>query len=451
MAESIIKRCRAPGSFRVAVVAFIASVGCQSNPPAHHPTPPPPDTGAPADAAPPPVADAAAMTPDAAPSLPDAAPSDTAPGLPADAGPDGYVLGGPGPFGVMARAAQTCKPPPSSLKPYALLSLSGCVDPTDHNKPAASLIPYGVASPLWSDGAAKERFMAVPDGRFVHVKDCSREPSRCTSLDTGGDPYDEGHLEFPVGTVLVKNFLFDSKVFETRLFVHINDDPHNGWTGFSYEWNADHTDATLIPESGITKPVMNGGQMQSWYFPSEVDCAQCHNEAVGFSLGPDVRNLNVPFKYPSGVTANQLDTLEHLGLFDAQVKRRDPYPDPAVGVTGMVSDPATNEIRTRSYLQANCAICHRPGGNFQGLDLRFDTAFKDRMVCNAPPIKGTAPVTPAAQARLFVPGKPDVSLIYARMNTLDDKSRMPQLATSVLDKTGLLLVSDWIKSITKCP
>jgi mono/diheme cytochrome c family protein len=452
---SKMKRCRGRQSLCVACLSFVVSVGCQSSAPTYHPTPSPPAPDSGVTPIPGTVDSAVAPSPDAAPLpadaavTPDAAPADVS--VARDAGPDGYVLEGAGPFGLTARpAVQTCKPPPGALKPYALLSQTGCVDPSDHNKPAPSLIPYVVASPLWSDGAAKERFMAIPDGQFVHVKDCAREPDRCKSIDNGGDPYDEGHLEFPVGTVLVKNFLFDGKVFETRLFVRFNDDPHNGWTGYSYEWNADHTDADLIPESGVTKPMMNAGKMQSWYYPSRVDCAQCHNEAVGFSLGPDVRNLNISYKYPSGVTANQLDTLEHIGLFDLQVQRKPAYPDPTVGITGTVSDPATNEVRARSYMQANCAICHRPGGNFQGLDLRFDIALKDRMVCNVNPIKGNATV-PVAQAKLLVPGKPEVSMIYVRMNSLDDQVRMPQLATSVLDKTGLLLVSDWIKSITKCP
>jgi uncharacterized repeat protein (TIGR03806 family) len=345
---------------------------------------------------------------------------------------------------------QTCKAPPSYDKPYAHLSESGCVDATDHNKPAASLIPYTVASPLWSDGAAKERFMAIPDGTLVHVKDCGREPDKC-DLSKGGDPIDDGHFLFPIGSVLVKNFLFDGKVFETRLWVHFSDDMTTGWVGYSYQWNDAHTDADLVSEQGLTKMMTNAGKMQSWYYPSQTDCAQCHNDAAGYSLGPDVRNFNVDYKYPSGVTANQLDTLEHIGLFDLQITRKPAFPDPSAGVNGTMNDPATAEVRARSYMQGNCAICHRPGGSFQGLDLRFDTALKDRQVCNALPLKGEAPVTPAAQARLLVPGKPELSLVYARMNTLDEQRRMPQMATSVLDKTGLLLVSDWIKSITKCP
>jgi hypothetical protein len=458
MVEPIMNRSRASSLPCVVALVLSTVAGCQSTSPAHHPNPPvvTPDTGimpppGPVDSATPlPVVDAGGSPPDVAKPASDAGSADVS--APADAGPDGYVLAGPGPFGLMARATvQTCKPPPSQLKPYPLLSQTGCVDPVDHTKPAASLVPYTVASPLWSDGATKERFMALPDGKFVHVKDCDREPDTCKTLDNGGTPYDEGHFLFPIGSVLVKNFLFDSKVFETRLWVHFSDDPANGWVGYSYEWNADHTDATLIPEAGVTKPVMNAGKMQSWYFPSETDCAQCHNDAVGYALGPDVRNLNINFKYPSGMTANQLDTLEHIGLFDAQVKRKPAYPDPTVGITGNVSDPATNEIRTRSYLQANCAICHRPGGNFQGLDLRFDTLLKDRMACNAAPIKGPAPVVPEAMAKLIAPAHPEWSLVYERMATLDEVRRMPQIATSVLDKTGLLLVSDWIKSITKCP
>jgi hypothetical protein len=368
-----------------------------------------------------------------------------------DVSPDGYILEGPGPFGLPTRPSnQTCKPPASAFSPAMLLTATGCVDPKDPTKPAPGLIPYTVASPLWSDAAAKNRFMAIPDGTFVHIKNCTTEPETCKPSAEGGTTDDEGHFEFPTGTVLMKEFLFKGKRFETRLWAKLTD---TFWAGYSYEWNAQQTEATLVVESGLDKPVMNdAGTMQTWHYPTRSECTECHNAVVGFSLGPEVMNFNVPFKYPSGTMANQLDTLAHIGYFDAPVKKAPPLMDPKSGVMGTMDDPATLEARARSYLQANCAICHRPEGNFQGLDMRFGIDLKTMNLCNVGAIKGAAPIkVPDDQAKRLVPGRPDLSVMWGRMSTADPVRRMPQIATALPDPIGTLIISDWIKSITKCP
>ncbi|MES1210649.1 MAG: hypothetical protein ABUS79_32330, partial [Pseudomonadota bacterium] len=161
-------------------------------------------------------------------------------GTAADAGMDQT---GPTLYGIAARAAvQTCKAPASLDQPADKLSATGCVSPGDAKMPAASLIPYDVNSPLWSDGADKQRFLALPDGAVIHVKDCAREPDSCKPTSQGGSTFDEGHWVLPVGTVLVKNFLFGGRFIETRLFVRFADI----WYGFSYQWNSAQTDATLV-------------------------------------------------------------------------------------------------------------------------------------------------------------------------------------------------------------
>jgi hypothetical protein len=355
-----------------------------------------------------------------------------------------------GTFGIDARPANaTCKPPENYAQPPALLSATGCVDPKDPARPASGLIPYTVASPLWSDGAAKQRFMAIPDGKTIHVKDCDREPATCKSKPEGGTFEDEGHFVFPVGTVLMKNFLFAGKIFETRLFTRIRDDR---WVGYSYRWNAARTDATVVGEDGTSGPVANdAGAMLTWSFPSRSDCLLCHNDAVGFSLGPETRQLAIDHRYPSGVTANQIATLEHLGLFDAPVKPLPALPDPAAGIDATGNDPATLDDRAHSYMHANCAICHRPGGNFPGVDMRFGVGLAAMNICNLEPTKGSADAMPPEAAKRLDPGHPERSVTFTRMATLDGTVRMPQVATGVVDPVGTRLISDWIKSIARCP
>jgi hypothetical protein len=361
-----------------------------------------------------------------------------------DAGPDAYVRTMGGPFGLNARPGpQTCKPPADPTMPPMKLSATGCVDKVDPKKPAASLIPYDVNSPLWSDGASKLRWMAIPDGALVHVKDCMREPDSCKPSAQGGTTPNDGHWNLPVGTVLVKSFSFNGKLLETRLFVRLEDGPEGPqWAGYSYQWNDAQTDATLVDELGVHKTIVGaGGKMQDWFFPGRQDCLTCHNKSVGFALGPETIQMNKSFSY-GGVMANQIATLEHIGLFDAPVRMRTPLLDPAG--TGA----QTLEARARSYLHANCAICHRPEGDYQDIDMRMGIALKDTGLCEAPN-KGDFNIPDAK--RLF-PLTPSKSVMYLRMQALDKKAgRMPQLATSVIDPTGSTVISDWIKSIRTCP
>ena len=358
---------------------------------------------------------------------------------PGDAGADAYVRTMGGPFGLEQRPAkQTCKAPADPDKPIDKLSATGCVDAMDPKKPAPSTIPYDVASPLWSDGAAKLRYLAVPDGALIHVKDCMREPAACQA---GGTTDDDGHWELPVGTVLVKHFQFNAKFLETRLYVRFADK----WVGYSYEWNATQTDATIVDVAGVRKQVVGvGGKMQEWYFPSRQDCNTCHNDAVGFTLGPETLQMNRPFMYGT-VMANQIQTLEHIGLFDAPVRTTNLDGLPLPTLTGT---PQTLEARARSYMHANCAICHRPGGEYPAIDLRWGTPLKDMNICNVDQNKGDVGVP---TSKRMVPGMPMQSTMYLRVKSVDKATRMPQLATSVVDDVGSKLIFDWITATKVCP
>jgi uncharacterized repeat protein (TIGR03806 family) len=366
-------------------------------------------------------------------------------GSPGDA-PDAYILTDGGPFGVPARVHQTCLPPTVYDQPVTKLSATGCVDPTNPTQPAPSMIPYEVNSPLWSDGAAKQRFMAIPDGALIGVKDCTRDPSACLPLPDGTTP-PEGHWSLPVGSVLMKSFLFGGKFLETRLFMHYD----GMWIGYSYQWNAQQTDATIVDQDGLTTTIQNGdGGTQTWYFPSRNDCFQCHNSVFGDSLGTETRQLNRTITYPNGVTANQLDTFEHLGMFDEPIPRLAPLADYTA-----TTSTASLTTKAESYLHANCAICHLPGGTYDSIDFRYGTPLAMMNVCNVAPDKGDEGVT---GAKRFYPGSPQKSVMILRMQAprtapagTNDDVRMPPLATSVLDENGIGVLSQWIKGTTTCP
>ena len=51
--------------------------------------------------------------------------------------------------------------------------------------------------------------------------------------------------------------------------------------------------------------------------PSSAQCLQCHTASAGRTLGLETGQLNRMFTYPGSRTADQLATLDHIGLFSA--------------------------------------------------------------------------------------------------------------------------------------
>jgi uncharacterized repeat protein (TIGR03806 family) len=297
------------------------------------------------------------------------------------------------------------------------LSATGCVDPTDATKPAAGLIPYAVSAPLWSDGADKKRWMAVPDGQKI-------------KLTTDGD------FDFPNGSVLVKEFSLNQKRVETRLFMRHSD---GGWAGYTYEWNATGTDANLLP-AGKTATVGT----QTWTFPSRNECVSCHTQVAGGTLGLEIQQLNYEVIYEAtNRMSNQIATLDHIGMFETSPG------DPAtLPLLPAYDSMAPLQQRAKAYLHSNCSNCHRPMGTGRGpQDFRFATAVGMSMLCNVDPQEGALGI---AGAKLIAPGDPSKSIVSVRMRALN-ANRMPPLATRVVDATGAKLIDDWIMSLTSCP
>jgi uncharacterized repeat protein (TIGR03806 family) len=355
--------------------------------------------------------------------------------------------GGGGAAGTVAAAP--CSAPADPMKPIAKLSQTGCMSATDIKTMAAIVVPYEVNSPLWSDTADKARGFVLPAGKKIHVKDCAANASECTQ-----GTQDNGKWVMPVGTVMVKSFAFDGKIVETRLLVHAD---ASTWNGYSYQWNEAQTEATVVPDDAdpslnnmrLKETFNTGTRMVSWTFPYRFDCGGCHTAEAGGTLGPETRQMN---RTVGGT--NQIDKWAAMNLFETAPAK--PYQAalllPYSGQLGTAdTTPATLDPRARSYLHANCAYCHRPDGQaVNWLDFRYDTTLKNIGACGVDPMKGTVGVT---GAQILKPGMPMLSTIWLRMHApyTGDKTRMPQLATYVIDDKGTQLVSDWITSITACP
>jgi uncharacterized repeat protein (TIGR03806 family) len=302
--------------------------------------------------------------------------------------------------------------------PATRLSETGCFDAADPGIPAPGLIPYDLNTPLWSDGAAKRRWLALPDGQ---------------TIDLGAD----GDFEFPAGTVLAKEFAIDGAPVETRLMMR---DAGGTWSGYSYEWIGD--DAYLLP-AGKTK-TLPGGQV--WAFPDRGECLRCHTENAGFTLGPEVGQLNRDRVYAeTNRIANQLATLEHIGLLTGGLPNT---PDQLPAFAGLEDDHQALSRRARSYLHSNCSGCHRGAGATQSsMDLRFSTSRADMNVCNIDPSFGDLGI---AGAKLLTPGRPDLSVLTKRPARTDPLVRMPPLGTSVVDTFAVQTLEAWAQSPDVC-
>lgn len=336
-------------------------------------------------------------------------------------GPDGelYVLGwGQGDDGRIRRLVPGDAAEPQPEPVAASLSETGCVAADDPAEPAAGLIPYAPAAAFWSDGATKERWLALPDG---------------TSMPVGAD----GDFTLPEQSVLVQHFRLGDRLVETRLLMR---HPDGAWAGYSYEWNGAQTDAMLLTD-GKVAPV----EGQDWIFPSRDQCLQCHTAAAGFSLGLETTQLNHDLTYPrTSRTANQLATLDAIALFDAPLG--DPAEWPALADPYAAAAPTVD--RARAYLHTNCAQCHRPGGTAPGsMDLRYDVALGDMNVCDVAPQSGDVGL--GADARLVDPGAPGTSVLLERMSRRDTEM-MPPLATNVVDADGVDVIRDWIAGLAGC-
>src|SRR5262249_42856904 len=151
---------------------------------------------------------------------------------------------------------------------------------------------------------------------------------------------------------------------------------------------------------------------------------------AGGTLGLEARQLARTFTYPTGRTADQLATLSQLAMIDA-----DPHTTPLSPLDGT----APLQDRARSYLHANCAQCHPASGTQSFPDFRVDQPLA---YCGAA----------AQQVAPFIlaPGHPEQSALLLRMQALDS-TRMPPLATHVVDQDAAQVVSAWISSLATCP
>lgn len=293
--------------------------------------------------------------------------------------------------------------------------------------PNEGLLPYDLNSALFTDYAEKARFVWVPQGKKAGIGD-------------------DGLVDLPVGSVLVKNFYYSNaqgkkRIIETRLLVH----RESGWEPNTYIWNDDQTDAKL-EIAGAFVPVTfthnNKTQSITYEVPNKNKCKGCHEQNSAFTpIGPKVRNINKDYTYADG-KANQLTKWYNHGIFAKAID-----PTTADAVPNYNDTTANLNLRARAWLDINCAYCHSPSGPAKttGLNLLYHNADTVTLGYYKYPIAAGR----GAGDKLYDihPGNPDNSILLYRINSTEADVMMPELGRTLVHQEGVKLIREWIASL----
>lgn len=267
------------------------------------------------------------------------------------------------------------------------LSCEPLFDDIGHKTISSDALAIAPKYPLWSDGAAKQRWLVMPEGGVI-------------------DTSDMDHWQVPVGTKLFKEFRQDGRRVETRMIERVSDVEYRF---VPYVWLADESDALATPE---------GTNIEGGYVvPSADECITCHGSEPGRLLG---------------VSAIQLSEVSDELPLSRRPERSYTIAEPALGV-----------------LHANCGHCHSERGSAPMQTLRLSIADAELPIDQTAIFRTTVGVplsswTGQGFDYRIAPGDLINSAIYYRMTQRGDRDQMPPVGSAVVDDHGIATVRDWI-------
>ena len=329
---------------------------------------------------------------------------------------------------ALLKGVQAVPQPAAPAKPPQTLQETGLYSDFATLQVDPAHLPFSPQYPLWTDGAAKRRWIALPPN---------------TAIDAS-DP--EAWI-FPVGTRLWKEFSFGGQRIETR---YIERQPDGQWLYAAYAWSADGREAQLVSEMGKRGAYPLGGG-RSHTIPGVGDCKACHqgglSEVLGFSalqLSPE-RDPGAPHAEPRSALDVDLNVLVEKGLLIGLPKSLHEQP-PRIEAT------SPTERATLGYLHGNCGHCHNRQGSLKnvGLFLRHELEAPNPLAIASTvehPVKKRAPgQSPDAKLRVE-PQRPDRSGLLQRVASRYPALQMPPLGTDLVDKSAVDLLERWISEV----
>jgi hypothetical protein len=283
--------------------------------------------------------------------------------------------------------------------------------------------------PLWSDGAAKRRWVYLPPGATIDVSNPDR-------------------WEFPEGTKFWKEFAIGGRRVETRFLWKRGGE----WRFATYAWNDAQTDAALVPETGLMTDV-EVAPGKRHHIPGTTECRACHVtdrvEILGFSALQlsTLRDPDALHAEPLTADMITLRTLHEEG-------RLSPARPDWVSKPPRIAAPDRATRTVLGYLSTNCGTCHNTLSDLASLDLDLKaTTARPAAPCptglrttlDRPGRWEIASVAPGTSRRL-APGQPELSTLLARMRSRRPSSQMPPLGTVVVDDAAVALLTKWIEA-----
>src|SRR5690606_23364391 len=197
---------------------------------------------------------------------------------------------------------------------------------------APGVVEYQVAWELWSDGAAKRRFVLLPEGAVI-------------------DSSDMDFWTYPVGTRIWKEFSVEGARIETRLLWK---QAPGEWLALAFAWSEDGGEAIAAPD-GVEDALGTSHDI-----PRERDCLTCHAPQPDMVLGLSALQLD---HAPGEVTLASLAAGGRLS-------------DPPAGEGAPYFPLPGDEVDRAALglLHGNCGGCH-----FAGSDVQEQTSLELRL------------------------------------------------------------------------
>ena len=304
------------------------------------------------------------------------------------------------------------------------LSETGLFADVVNQTPATGVYEFNVTEPMWHDRLVGQRFIALPGESKIEASILKKKD---------GSPNGSKVL-WPKDAVLAKTLSTPdvaARLVETQILHHDGET----WTGYSYRWNSEQTDAELVAVNGAETEVPVEQAPIQHRFHARAECVRCHTPWTGFALGFQPQQL----ASISGQSARE--TALSVGLVNEAF-----FETSAARVVNSRDTKADLDARARSWLHANCAHCHRQnGGGSVALRLNLELPLLETVLIGEKPLRGDMGIM---DARLIAPGVPSHSTLLARI-ARTGAGRMPIIGSNEVDMHGFDLLWQWIEGLGK--